>query len=197
MGDLLGSPRVAPLLPFYDGICMIYVRVRRANRFRPSLFHPHRPIVDPIPRSLDISRRNRPSPIFPVFSHVKISPILRRSAQTPTFSEPRGPSYGPKRLSSLISPSVRRKDDPSPPLRSSRRDSRFEKKNCPKTPPEGPRNHLASSRFHASPIHPLKSRSNPNPCTKTRIQPYGSKEGVNFKRGTPSDLDEHPQILAS
>ncbi|RVW72066.1 hypothetical protein CK203_054790 [Vitis vinifera] len=91
------------------------------------------------------------------------------------FRAPR-PSYGPKRLSSLVSPSVRRKDDPSPPLRSSRRDSRFEKKNCPETLPEGPRNHLASSRFHASPIHPLKSRSNPNPCTKTRIQPYGSKE---------------------
>ena len=148
MGDLLGSPCVAPLLPFYDGVCMIFVHIRRANRFHPSLFHPHRPIVDPFPRSLDISCRNRPSPIFPVFSHLKIS---RRSAQTPTFSEPRGPSYGPKRLSSLVSPSVRRKDDPSPPLRFSRRDSRFEKKNCPKTLPEGPRNHLASSRFHASP----------------------------------------------
>ncbi|KAL6319893.1 hypothetical protein AAG906_036965 [Vitis piasezkii] len=31
----------------------------------------------------------------------------------------------------------------------------------------------------------LMSRSNPNPCTKTRIQQYGSKYGVNFKRGTP------------
>ncbi|RVW85555.1 hypothetical protein CK203_044053 [Vitis vinifera] len=31
MGDLLGSPRVAPLFPFYDGISMIYVRTCRAN----------------------------------------------------------------------------------------------------------------------------------------------------------------------
>ncbi|KAL6319898.1 hypothetical protein AAG906_036971 [Vitis piasezkii] len=31
MGDLLGSPRVAPLLLFYDGISMIYVRTCRAN----------------------------------------------------------------------------------------------------------------------------------------------------------------------
>ncbi|RVW19375.1 hypothetical protein CK203_044056 [Vitis vinifera] len=170
MGDLLGSPRVAPLFPFYDGISMIYVRTCRANRFRPSHFHPDRPIVDRIPRS--------------------------RSAQTLTFSELRGPSYSQKRLSSLVSPSVRRKDDPSPPLRSSRRDSRFEKKKGPQTLPEGPKNHLANSRFHISPIHPLKWRSNPNPCTKTRIQPYGSKECANFKRGTPSDLDEHPRILA-
>ena len=50
-GDLLGSPRVAPLLPFYDEISMIYVRTCRANRFRPSHFHPDRPIVDRIPRS--------------------------------------------------------------------------------------------------------------------------------------------------
>ena len=127
---------------------------------------------------------------------MKVSPILRRSAQTLTFFELRGPSYSQKRLSSLVSPSVRRKDDPSPPLRSSRRDSRFEKKKGPQTLPEGPKNHLANSRFHISPIHPLKWRSNPNSCTKTRIQPYGSKECANFKRGTPSDLDEHPRILA-
>ena len=30
MGDILGSPRVAPLLPFYDGISMVYVRIFRA-----------------------------------------------------------------------------------------------------------------------------------------------------------------------
>ena len=175
---------------------MIYVRTCRANRFRPSHFHPDRPIVDRMPRSSAISRRNRSSPIFPVFPHVKVSPILRRSAQTLTFSELRGPSYSQKRLSSLVSPSVRRKDDPSPPLRSSRRDSRFEKKKGPQTPPEWPKNHPANSRFHISPIPPLKWRSNPNPCTKTRIQPYGSKECANFKKGTPSDLDEHPHILA-
>ena len=29
------------------------------------------------------------------------------------------------------------------------------------------KNHLANSRFHTSPIHPLKWWSNPNPCTKT------------------------------
>ena len=161
MGDLLGSPRVAPLLPFYDGICMIYVRVRRANRFRPSLFHPHRPIVDPIPRSLDIGRRNRPSPIFPVFSHVKFSPILRRSAQTPRFSEPRGPSYGPKRLSSLVSPSVRRKDDPSPPLRSSRRDSRFEKKKLSRN----------STRRPQKPPGKLSLPCFPHPPFKVTIKP--------------------------
>ena len=51
MGDLLGSPRVAPLLPFYDEISMIYVRTCRANRFRPSHFHLDLLIVDPIPRS--------------------------------------------------------------------------------------------------------------------------------------------------
>ena len=196
MGDLLGSPRVAPLFHFLDGISMIYVRACRANRFRPSHFHPDRPIVDRMPRSSAISRRNRSSSIFPVFSHVKVSPILGRSAQTLTFSELRGPSYGPKRLSSLVSPFVRRKDDPSPPLRSSRRDSRFEKKKGPQTPPEWPKNHPANSRFHISPIPPLKWRSNPNPFTKTRIQPYGSKECANFKKGTPSDLDEHPHILA-
>ncbi|KAL6311358.1 hypothetical protein AAG906_036901 [Vitis piasezkii] len=178
MGDLLGSPRVAPLFPFYDGISTIYVRTCRANRFRPSHFHPDRPIVDRTSRS---------------------SAISRRSAQTLTFSELRGPSYGPKRLSSLVSPSVRRKDDPSPPLRSSRRDSWMirahhcdpcvktcglkKQKNGPQTLPKGPKNHLASSCFNTSLTHPLKSRSNPNPC-------------VNFKRDTPSYLDEHPQILA-
>ena len=72
---------------------------------------------------------------------------------------------------------------------------RFEKRKRPQTLPEGPKNHLANSRFHTSPIHPLKWRSNPNPCTKMRIQPYGSKECANFKRGTLSDLDEHPRIL--
>ena len=55
-GDLLGSPRVAPLLPFYDEISMIYVRTCRANRFCPSHFHPDWPIVDRIPQSSAISR---------------------------------------------------------------------------------------------------------------------------------------------
>ena len=45
MGDLLGSPRVAPLFPFYDGLSMIYVRTCRANWFCPSHFHPDPPIM--------------------------------------------------------------------------------------------------------------------------------------------------------
>ena len=58
MGDLLRSPRVTPLISFSEEISMIYVCIRRANRFCPSHFHPHKLIADLIPRSLDISRRN-------------------------------------------------------------------------------------------------------------------------------------------
>ena len=58
MRDLLRSPRVAPLISFSEEISMIYVCIRRANRFCPSHFHPHKLIADLIPRSLDISRRN-------------------------------------------------------------------------------------------------------------------------------------------
>ncbi|RVW72082.1 hypothetical protein CK203_054789 [Vitis vinifera] len=39
----------------------------------------------------------------------------------------------------------------------------------------------------------LMSRSNANPCTKTRVQSYRSKAGVNFKRDMLSDLDKHPR----
>ena len=169
MGDLLGSPRVAPLFPFYDGISMIYVRTCRANRFRPSHFHPDRPIVDRMPRSSAISRRNRSSSIFPVFSHVKVSPILRRSAQTLTFFELRGPSYSQKRLSSLVSPSVRRKDDPSPPLRSSRRDSRFEKK-------KGSPN---STRRAQKPPGKLSFPHFPHPPFKVAIKPQFVHQNAN------------------
>ena len=49
MGDLLGSPHVAPLLAFSDGISMIYVGISCVNRFRPCHFHLHQLIVDLIP----------------------------------------------------------------------------------------------------------------------------------------------------
>ena len=130
-----------PLFPFSDGISMIYVCIHRANRFCPSHFHTHRSIIDPIPRSLDINRRNRPSLTIPVFSHVKALPILGRYAPSLNFFVLLGPSYGPKCLSTLVSPSFREKDDSSPPLQSSERDSRFEKKKSqnytwrPKKPP--------------------------------------------------------------
>ena len=181
----LTSWEVLVLHPFFfDDISMIYVCTCCANRFRPSHFHPDWPIVDPIPRSLYINRRNRSSPIFPIFSHMKVPSILGWLSHMQTFFEPRGPSYGPKRLSSIVFPSVRWKDDPSPPLRSQVETRGLKKKNCSQTLPEGPINHMTSSRFHTSSIHPLKSWSNPNPCTKTWVQPYGLKEGVNFKRGT-------------
>ena len=50
---------------------------------------------------------NISSPIFPIFFHMKDSVILGRSAQTGTFSEPRGPSYSRK---GLFSPRSRDKD---------------------------------------------------------------------------------------
>ena len=58
MGDLLRRPRVTPLISFSEEISMIYVCIRRANRFCPSHFYLHRLIADLIPRLLDISHRN-------------------------------------------------------------------------------------------------------------------------------------------
>ena len=107
--------------------------------------------------------------LFWFFSHVKISPILRRSAQTPTFSEPRGSSYGPKCLSSLVSPSVRRKDDPSPPLRSSCRDSRFEKKKLSQN----------STRRPQKPPGKLSLPCFPHPPFKVMIKPQSMHQNAN------------------
>ena len=69
MGDLLGSPRVAPLfldlfgsygVPFPPATC-------HSNGFGPPHFHRRRAIVDPVHRSQDTGRRNRASGIFPHF----------------------------------------------------------------------------------------------------------------------------------
>ena len=99
---------------------------------------------------------------------MKFSPILRRSAQTPSFSEPRGRSYGPKRLSSLVSPSVRRKDDSSPPLRSSRRDSPLEKKIVPKIYPKAEK-----------PLGKLSLPCFPHPPFKVTIKPQSMHQNAN------------------
>ena len=174
---------------------MIYVRTC-ANRFCIFRFHLGRPIVNPIPRSSDINYRNRSSTIFPIFSHMKVPPILGLSSQTLTFYEPEAQVMAQNAFPPQSShPSVERM------IRAHHCDPcvktcGLKKKIGPQTLPKGPKNHLSSSRFHTFLNHPLKSRSNPNPCTKTQIQLYGSKEGVNFKRDTPSNLGEHPQILA-
>ena len=69
MGDLLGSPRVAPLflglfgssrVPFWPPTC-------RPNGFGPPHHHRSRAIVDPVTRSQDTGRKNRASGIFPRF----------------------------------------------------------------------------------------------------------------------------------
>ena len=66
MGDLLGSPRVAPLffgsygVPFRLATC-------RPNGFGPPDRHQRRAIVDPVTRSQDTGRRNRAFGIFPRF----------------------------------------------------------------------------------------------------------------------------------
>ena len=148
--DLLGSPRVAPF--FFDDISMIYVCTCCANRFRPSHFHPDWPIVDPIPRSLYINRRNWSSPIFPIFSHMKVLSILGWLSHMRTFFEPRGPSYGPKLLSSIVFPFVHRKDDPSPPLRSHVETRGLKKKLFPNSTrrPQKPHDKLSLPHF----LHP-------------------------------------------
>ena len=158
-----------PLFPFSDGISMIYVCIHRANRFCPSHFHTHRSIIDPIPRSLDINRRNRPSLTIPVFSHVKALPILGRYAPSLNFFVLLGPSYGPKCLSTLVSPSFHEKDDSSPPLRSSRRDSRFKKK-------KGSPN---STRRTQKPPGKLSFPHFPHPPFKVAIEPQSVHQNAN------------------
>ena len=69
MGDLLGSPRVAPIVL---GLLGSYGVPFQLATCRPNGFdhpHPHRlrAIVDPIPRSQDTGRRNRAYKIFPRF----------------------------------------------------------------------------------------------------------------------------------
>ena len=79
MGDLLESPRVAPLflglfwsycVPFWFATC-------RPNGFGPPYRHQRRAIVDPITRSQDLGRRNRASGIFPRFHPRERSHRLR------------------------------------------------------------------------------------------------------------------------
>ena len=79
MGDLLGSPRVAPIVL---GLFGSYGVPFRLATCRPNGFnHPHhqrrRAIVDPIPRSQDTGLRNRAYEIFPRFLSHGISHRLR------------------------------------------------------------------------------------------------------------------------
>ena len=65
MGDILGSPRVAPL---FLGLGVLFrLATCRPNGFGPPHRHRRRAIVDPVTRSQETSRRNRASGIFPRF----------------------------------------------------------------------------------------------------------------------------------
>ena len=95
MGDLLGSPRVAPLflgLPGYDSGLPLVVPMGSAlpiGAGRSSIRSPDRKI-----RAVEIARLE----FFPVFCRVE-DPIVRgRSAKTAGFLDGRGESYGWKRL---------------------------------------------------------------------------------------------------
>ena len=97
MGNLLGSPRVAPLFlgldGYYSGLPLI-VPMGSAlpiaiGTGRSSIRSPDRKI-----RAVEIARLG----FFPVFCHVE-DPIVRgRSAETAGFFDGRGESYGWKRL---------------------------------------------------------------------------------------------------
>ena len=103
MGDLLGSPRVAPLILGLAG------------------YHSHLPLVVPmgfaLPIAIGVGRSSIRSldrkllaveiarlGFFPVFFHVE-DPIVRgRSAKTVGFLDGRGESYGWKRLAEGMGP---------------------------------------------------------------------------------------------
>ena len=97
MGDLLGSPRVAPLFlglaGYHSGLPLV-VTMGSALPFaigagRSSIRSPDRKI-----RAVDIARLG----FFPVFCRVE-DPIVRgRSTETAVFLDGRGESYGWKRL---------------------------------------------------------------------------------------------------
>ena len=97
MGDLLGSPRVAPLFLGLAGyhfglplvVPMISAHPIAIGARRSSIRSPDRKI-----RAVEIARLG----VFPVFCRVE-NPIVRgRSAKTAGFLDDRGESYGRKRL---------------------------------------------------------------------------------------------------
>ena len=95
MGDLLGSPRVAPL---FFGSCGVPFQLAtcRPNGFGPP--YRRRAIVDSVThckiRAVEIARLG----IFPVFCRVEDPIVKVRSAETVGFLDGRGESYGWKRL---------------------------------------------------------------------------------------------------
>ena len=101
MGDLLGSPRVAPLIlglaGYHSGLSHV-VPMGSAlpiGAGRSSIRSPDRKI-----RAVEIARLG----FFPVFCQVE-DPIVRgRSAETTGFLDGRGESYGWKRLVEGIGP---------------------------------------------------------------------------------------------
>ena len=97
MGDLLGSPRVAPLLlgltGYHSGLPLVVPTGSALpiaiGTGRSSIRSPDRKI-----RAVEIARLG----FFPVFCPVE-DPIVRgRSVETAGFSDGRGESYGWKRL---------------------------------------------------------------------------------------------------
>ena len=107
MGDLLGSPRVAPLFfglaGYHSGLPLV-VPMGSAlpiaiGAGRSSIRSPDRKI-----RTVEITRLK----FFPVFCRVE-DPIVRgRSAETADFFDGRGESYGWERLVEGMSPVVDR-----------------------------------------------------------------------------------------
>ena len=101
MGDLLGSPRVAPLIlglaGYHSGLSLV-VPMGSAlpiGAGRSSIWSPDRKI-----RAVEIARLG----FFPVFCRVE-DPIVRgRSAETTGFLDGRGESYWWKRLVEGIGP---------------------------------------------------------------------------------------------
>ena len=97
MGDLLGSPRVAPLFlglaGYHSGLPFV-VPMGSAlpiaiGAGRSSIRSPDRKI-----RTVEIARLK----FFPVFCRLKDSIVRGRSAETKGFFDGRGESYGWKRL---------------------------------------------------------------------------------------------------
>ena len=95
MGDLLGSPRVAPLflgLAGYHSDLQLVVQRGSAlpiSAGRSSIRSPDRKI-----RAVEIARLG----FFPIFCRVEDPIVKGRSAETAGFLDGRGESYGWKRL---------------------------------------------------------------------------------------------------
>ena len=97
MGDLLGSPRVAPLFlgsaGYHSGLPLVFPMGSALpiaiGAGRSSIQSPDRKI-----RAVEIARLG----VFPVFCRVEDSIVRGRSAETAGFLDDRGESYGWKRL---------------------------------------------------------------------------------------------------